>query len=112
MIVVNILENIEYGSDKPVVNVLFDTESTKEVRISFKEGQEMKKHKTKYPIVVEIVEGTIDFGVKNQRYNLHKGTLVALEGNIEHDLIAKKDSIVRLSLNKLDQTQRVRNLVE
>ena len=61
---VNILENLDYNEDKVAISVLFETETTKEIRILFKKGQLMKKHQTKFPITVEIVEGAIDFGVR------------------------------------------------
>ena len=107
---INILQDLNYKEDKVAISVLFETETTKEIRILFKEGQTMKKHQTPYPITVEIVEGTIDFGVNDELFNLVKGDLVALDGGIPHDLKAVKDSIVRLTLSKQDSVQRVRNV--
>ena len=111
MVRTSILENVEYGEHNPVVKVLFETLSSKELRIVFREGQIMKKHKTQFPIVVEVVEGQIDFGVATQRYFLKKGDLIALESLVEHDLQAQADSILRLSLNKADDTNRVKEVL-
>lgn len=66
----------------------------------------MKKHQTSFPIVVEIVESNIIFGVQNEKMNLDKGDLIALESFIPHDLKALKDSIIRLTLSKNDQSER------
>lgn len=111
MEIASLYDHIEYDEHRPTVKVLIDNNNTKEIRISFREGQEMKEHKTKFPIVVEVVDGLIDFGVGNERLRLSKGKLIALEGNIPHDLRAEQDSIVRLSLSKLDQTSRVEQVV-
>ncbi|HNP19783.1 MAG TPA: cupin domain-containing protein [Fulvivirga sp.] len=108
----SLLDNLEYKENRPAIQVLLDTEVGKEIRIAFKEGQLMKEHKTPFPIVVEIFEGSIDFGVNGKSLTLKRGDLITLEGNVPHDLKALKDSIVRLSLNKADTVKRVENVVK
>jgi len=108
----NILSNLTFNEDKVAISVLFETETTKEIRILFKKGQMMKKHQTSFPITVEIVDGAIDFGVENTIHELVKGDLVALKGSVPHDLTAKEDSVVRLTLSKLDTVDRVKKVIE
>lgn len=112
MKIASLTQHLEYSEKRPTVQLLIDTESGKEIRIVFKEGQVMKEHKTPFPIVVEIHEGAIDFGVNGETQALKKGDLIALEGSVPHDLTAKADSIVRLSLNKGDSANRVSNVVK
>ncbi len=104
--------DLVYQEDKPVIKVLLETEFTKEIRIAMKKGNVMKKHQTKFPIVVEIAEGAIDFGVEDQMLSLTKGDLIALDGGVPHDLLATADSVVRLTLSKSDQASRVRKVVD
>lgn len=108
MMMTSLIKDLKYLDNKPSIQLLFETESAKEIRIAMKEGQVMKKHQAPYPIVVEIFEGSIDFGVQGKVHNLIKGDLIALAGNEPHDLVCKEKSIIRLSLSKLDKVDRVR----
>jgi quercetin dioxygenase-like cupin family protein len=108
----SIIDNIVYNNDKPSISVLMETEFSKEIRIVFKAGQEMKEHKTAFPITVEMFEGDLDFGVNGEVLQLKRGDLLALEGNIPHNLSAKSNCIVRLTLTKSDDVNRVRNVVK
>jgi len=107
----SLTQHLEFNKEKPLISVLFETEFTKEIRIAMHEGTTMKEHKTSFPIVVEIHDGEIDFGVNGEIKNLTKGDLIALEANVPHDLLAKKDSIVRLTLTKQDKSERVQSVV-
>ena len=109
---VNILENIECSDTKVMITPLMETATTKEIRIVFKKSQIMKEHKTSFPISVEIFEGEIDFGVEGTIYNLIKGDIVSLDGNVKHDLKAKSDAIVRLTLSKSDSVARVNGVLK
>lgn len=108
----SLLENLTYLEDKPKVELLLETEFSKEIRIAFKSGQEMKEHKAPFPIVVEIFEGAVEFGVEGAKHTLKKGDLLTLSANVPHDLMAMETSIVRLSLSKKDQASRVQNVSE
>ena len=108
----SLLKDLEYNETKPAVKVLMDTESSREIRIAMKKGQVMKEHKTPYPIVVELFDGAISFGVNGDVHEIHKGDMLSLEGNVPHDLTAKEDSIVRLTLSKADSVERVKGVAE
>lgn len=112
MKIASLTKELEYNETKPAVKVLMDTDSSREIRIAMKKGQIMKEHKTPFPIVVEIFEGRIIFGVKSETYDLEKGDLVHLEGGVPHDLKAEADSTVRLTLSKSDTAERVKGVAE
>ena len=105
------LDAVIFDDNKVSIKVLLETEFTKEIRIVMKAGQEMKEHKAPLPIVVHMVQGEIDFGVNGERLSLSEGDIIALEPSVPHDLMAKDDSIVRLTLSKGDHVDRVRKVV-
>ena len=107
----NIYDGLEYG-DKVKITPMFESDSSKEIRIVFRKDQIMKDHKTNFPITVEIFEGEIDFGVGEKIYNLEKGDIVSLEAGIMHNLKANENSIVRLSLSKKDSVARVNGVLK
>ena len=107
----NIYSDIEYKEDKPSIQVLLKTGFTKEIRIAFKKGQAMKEHKTSYPIVVEICEGKLAFGVNGEVLHLVRGDLLALGPSVPHDLLATEDCVVRLTLTMSDTAKRVEDIV-
>lgn len=112
MILNNILNNLTFSDDKPSISVLFESSFSKEIRIALKENQIMKEHQTQYPIIVEVFEGNVDFGVEGKIYNLVKGDILTLEANIPHDLKATTDCIIRLTLSKMDNINRVKGVLK
>lgn len=108
----SLYSNLIYKDNKPAISVLLESEFTKEIRIAFKPEQVMKEHQTPFPIVVEMVEGELDFGVEGKVLNLKKGDLLELSGGVPHDLKAKSECIVRLTLSKHDTSERVKNVSE
>ena len=100
-------ENLSFDENKISPTVILETSFTKEIRVLLKEGQLMKDHKTPFPIIVHLLDGEIDFGVNGKTYSLEKGNILTLEGGVMHNLKAKKDSIIRLTLSKFDDLKRV-----
>lgn len=106
------LNDLTFTDDKVKISVVLETSFSKEIRIAFKKGQVMKEHKTAFPIVVHLLEGSIEFGAEGEKYQLSKGDILTLEANIPHDLLANEESIVRLTLSKLDTADRVEKVAE
>ena len=100
-------KDLIFNDERVKITPILETSFTKEIRITFKEGQVMKEHKAGYPIIVHLLKGEVEFGVENEIYNLKEGDILALDANVPHDLKAFQESIVRLSLSKLDKVERV-----
>ncbi len=108
----SLLEKITYREDdKPSVTVLLKTKTSKEVRIVMKKGQFMNEHKAPFPIIIELFEGTIEFGINGKKQILKKGDLIALDENVPHDLKCVTDCIIRLSVSVLDTVERVKKVI-
>jgi quercetin dioxygenase-like cupin family protein len=104
-------KDLEFSDESVVITPLLSSDFGKEIRIAFKEGQVMKEHKTKFPITVMTLRGSIEFGVGEETYILNEGEVIALEGNVMHELKALKESVIRLSLHKGDTIERVKGVL-
>ncbi len=104
------LKDIEFSDKGVVIAGLLESDFGKEIRIAFKKDQVMKEHKTKFPITVMTLQGSIQFRFSEQITVLNPGDVIALEGGVMHELKALKDSIVRLSLHKSDSVERVQTV--
>lgn len=110
MKITSITKELFYNKHNPVINILMETETSKEIRIVFKKGQTMKEHRAPFPIVVHVFKGAIDFGVYGYKERIEAGGLISLDREIPHSLNALEDSIVRLSLSKQDELKRVKTI--
>ena len=108
---VSFTKNLDFNDKKMVTQVLLETSFSKEICILLRKGQLMKEHKAPFPIIVHMVEGNIDFGVEGTVRLLKQGDMITLAANIPHDLLAISDSIVRLTLSKLDAVEQVEKVV-
>ncbi|WBX74224.1 cupin domain-containing protein [Tenacibaculum pacificus] len=110
MKVASFLEDIKFNENKPAVSLLLDTDFSKEIRVVFKKGQTMEDHQAPFAIIVQVIKGAINFGVDNEINQLNAGDIISLKPQVVHNLTALDESIVRLSLSKLDTLKRVENV--
>ena len=104
-------DELEFDENRIKTKVLLETSFSKEIRILLKKGQIMKEHKTPFPILIHVLEGEIELGINRTIHLLKSGAIIALEGNVPHDLNAKENSIVRLTLSMQDKVERVNDVI-
>lgn len=110
MEVASFLKNIKFNKMKPAVSLLLDTDFSKEIRVVFEKGQTMEDHQAPFSIIVQVIKGCVYFGVNKETKQLNTGDIISLKPHIVHNLIAVEESVVRLSLSKLDTLNRVKNI--
>lgn len=105
-------DDIEFDETRIKTKVIVETSFSKEIRILLKSGQIMKEHKTPYPILIHILQGKIELGIQNENFTMKNGEIIGLNGDVPHNLTAIEDSIVRLTLSKLDKVERLKSVID
>ena len=98
-------------ADKPQIDLMFDNEQGKEIRICMQKGNEMAEHKAPGAIVIMVLSGCVDIGSSEGSVTLGAGEAVHFAARVPHSLVAAEDSVIRLSLSKIDSIKRVEGLV-
>ena len=112
MLIINFLDDVTYSDSGVSVSVLANDSRAKEIRITFKSGQQMKEHSAPFPISVMILDGSIDFGVEGVQHRLNRGDLIKLDASVVHELLAIEDAVVQLTLSKHDTIKRVEGVIK
>jgi quercetin dioxygenase-like cupin family protein len=106
----SLFENLEFNEAKVAVSVLLKTAATSEVRILLKKDQIMKEHQAPFPIVIEVFDGAIQFGVNGENQTLNRGDIISLDASVPHDLKGISDAIIRLTIHKNDTIERINSI--
>ena len=69
-------EEIVYSENYVTSKLILESDFSKELRLLFRKNQLMKAHKTKFSIVVQVLEGKIDFGVHNKVHHMKRGDII------------------------------------
>ena len=87
--------------------VITETPFSKEIRVLLPKDQVMKDHKSPFPIVIFIVDGHVELGIGDSFYLMQSGDIIDLPAGTIHNLVAKENTIIRLTLSKSDKVERV-----
>lgn len=104
-------KELVFNVEKPMIKVILETDYTKEIRIALAGKVEMRKHQAPFPIVVHVLKGEMNFGVQEDVHLMSEGSIIALDANVPHNLIATQDCVVRLTLLKQDTLDRINKVI-
>lgn len=104
------IRNWNTSSNELKITALYEDENSKEIQIILPKGKMMNDHSAPGSIIVQVLKGEIDFGINGANINLKELMSIKVAANITHNLVAKEDSIIRLSLAKNDSLTRVKSV--
>lgn len=95
-----IAEIVPFQEGRVVPHTLFDAPGVRLIHIALDRGTALKEHMTQFPIVVEVVEGEIEFEVNGNRTQFGTGGLIHLEASLLHAVHATTRARINIYLVK------------
>ena len=100
--VIALKEQIEVSAEKVQSRQVFETAGGGVVLLGFKEGQKLETHLSPAEVMVNVVEGEIEFTMNGIAHTIKENEFLLIGGGVPHSVMAKKDSKVMLVKIKAD----------
>ena len=91
-----IADQIETGSDKVHFKPIISNENGGVVLVAFKAGQKLDTHVAPAELMVNVLEGEIEFTVLDKPHTLKAGEFMLVGAEVAHSVLAKADSKMML----------------
>ncbi len=98
MIVFDLPTLAEFSDSGPNVRILSDVGTSRVVLFSFRMGQRLREHHASSPLLVQVVSGTVAFEARGHAIEVAAGSLLQLERNVPHSIVAISDAIVLVTM--------------
>ena len=90
---------IEAGNDKVHFHPILSTDNGGVILVAFKAGQKLETHVAPMELMVNVLEGEVEFTVADKIHHLREGEFLLLGRDVPHSVLASADS--KLMLVKL-----------
>jgi quercetin dioxygenase-like cupin family protein len=94
----NIYEAVIFEEENIVMEVLYESAFSREIRIAMYAHQVMRDHESEYPIAIEVCEGAVTLSTEEQELILPKGEILGLEAGVKHHIEALQETLLRLTI--------------
>lgn len=92
----NLASQIEAGSDKVHFHGIFANDNGGVVLIAFKAGQKLDTHTAPAEVMVNVIEGEIEFTILDKANTMKAGDFLLMGEGVPHSVAAKTDAKVML----------------
>lgn len=87
----------EWSSEDRLAVSLVKDDALNILLMVLKEGARLAEHRTKGPIAVQVITGSVRFSVGSEQTALSAGHMAALDRNVVHSLEALEESVILLT---------------
>lgn len=89
-------DQVENGADRVHVKQIFETQNGGVALLAFKVGQKLDTHQAPAEVMVNVLEGEIEFTILDTPHTLRAGEFLMMGAGVPHSVFAKADSKVML----------------
>ena len=93
-VVENLLTQVEIPKDRSISLTIHNDERVKVVLFGFSAGQELSRHTTTSPVILEIVQGDARVTLDAETKELTRGSWMFLEADLPHSVYAKTEVVM------------------
>lgn len=87
---------IESSSEGVALKNMFINDNGRVALVAFKAGQKLDTHTTPEEVMVNVLEGEIEFTMLDMTHTLKAGEFLFMGGGVPHSVVAKADSKMML----------------
>jgi quercetin dioxygenase-like cupin family protein len=91
------LSRARFIEDQPHAELLTQVADTRVLLISFRAGQLLKEHQVSHNILVQTLQGTVEFRTAEKSVVLRPGMILQLDANISHNVLAQTEAILLIT---------------
>jgi quercetin dioxygenase-like cupin family protein len=91
------LSSVRFTEDQPHAELLTQVADTRVLLISFRAGQLLKEHRVSHNILVQTLQGTVEFRTAEKSVVLRPGMILQLDANISHNVLAQTEAILLIT---------------
>lgn len=89
-------DQIEAGADRVHAKNIFNNANGGVTLLAFKGGQKLDEHLAPADVMINVIEGAVDFTISGTRHSLNAGDFILMRQGEPHSVEAKADSKVLL----------------
>jgi quercetin dioxygenase-like cupin family protein len=94
-----IKHEVTWAENDQNVITIFKSEHSTIVLMGMKENAELKTHTANGNVIIQVLEGEINFKTDLHSTLLEKGQMIVLQANIQHSVVAIIESFFLLTIN-------------
>lgn len=101
-----VAEQVPFATGRVTPHRLLDAPEVRVVHIALDDGQELTEHMAPFPILVQVVSGSVDFEVNGEVHRMDTGGLIHLPAKLLHAVTAIGQARIQITLLKGSVAQK------